>query len=68
LTPSGGSARARGVAVIDRTTSKTEIDDMAGAGIRGVRLNLNTTPSGEVDAEGSKRTLDTAAEQIRDRG
>ncbi len=61
-------SRARGVAVIDRTTSKTEIDDMAGAGIRGIRLNLNTTPSGEVDAEGSTRTLDTAAEQIRDRG
>ena len=61
-------ARARGVAVIDRTTSQTEINDMAAAGIRGIRLNLNTTPSGEIDAEGSKRTLDLAAEQIRDRG
>jgi predicted TIM-barrel fold metal-dependent hydrolase len=61
-------SRARGVAVIDRTTSQTEINDMTAAGIRGIRLNLNTTPSGEIDAEGSKRTLGLAAEQIRDRG
>ena len=61
-------ARARGVVVIDRTTSRTEIDEMAAAGARGIRLNLNTTPSGEIDAEGSKRSLDLAAEQIRDRG
>jgi predicted TIM-barrel fold metal-dependent hydrolase len=61
-------ARARGVAVIDKDTSRTEIDDMAGAGIRGIRLNLNTTPNGEVDADGSKRTLDRAAEQILGRG
>ena len=61
-------ARARGVAVIDKDTSRTEIDDMAGAGVRGIRLNLNTTPNGEVDADGSKRTLDRAAEQILGRG
>ncbi len=61
-------ARARGVAVIDKDTSKTQIDDMAAAGVRGIRLNLNTTPSGEIDADGSKRTLDLAAEQIRGRG
>jgi predicted TIM-barrel fold metal-dependent hydrolase len=60
--------RARGVAVIDRTTSRAQIDEMHAIGVRGIRLNLNTTPSGEIDAEGSKRTLDTAAEQIRDRG
>jgi predicted TIM-barrel fold metal-dependent hydrolase len=60
--------RARGVAVIEKSTSQMEIDDMAAAGVRGIRLNLNTTPSGEVDAERSKQTLDTAAEQIRDRG
>src|ERR1700694_5835210 len=59
---------ARGAAVIDCTTSRTEIDEMAAAGVRGIRLNLNTTPSGEIDAEGSKRSLDLAAEQIRDRG
>jgi predicted TIM-barrel fold metal-dependent hydrolase len=60
--------RARGVAVIDKDTSQTEIDEMAGAGVRGIRLNLNTTPSGEVDADGSKRTLDLAVKQIHGRG
>src|SRR4051812_18344716 len=60
-------ARARAVAVIDKTTSATELDAMAGAGVRGIRLNLNTTPGGEIDAEGSRRTLDAAAEQIRGR-
>src|SRR5215216_1049098 len=60
-------ARARAVAVIDKTTSATELDEMAAAGVRGIRLNLNTTPGGEIDADGSKRTLDVAAEQIRGR-
>jgi predicted TIM-barrel fold metal-dependent hydrolase len=41
---------------------------MAAKGIRGIRLNLNTTPSGEIDADSSKRTLDTAVEQIHGRG
>jgi predicted TIM-barrel fold metal-dependent hydrolase len=61
-------ARARGVAVIDKNTSRNEIDEMAAKGIRGIRLNLNTTPSGEIDADSSKRTLDTAVEQIHGRG
>jgi predicted TIM-barrel fold metal-dependent hydrolase len=60
--------RARGVAVIDKDTSQTEIDEMAAARVRGIRLNLNTTPNGEVDADGSKRTLDRAVEQIDGRG
>ena len=59
--------RARGVAVIDKNTSQTEIDDMNGVGVRGIRLNLNTTPGGEVDADGSKRTLDMAAKQLQGR-
>jgi predicted TIM-barrel fold metal-dependent hydrolase len=61
-------ARARGVAVIDKDTSQTEIDDMAAAGIRGIRLNLHTTPNGEIDADGSKRTLALAADKIQGRG
>jgi len=61
-------ARARGVAVIDKNTSRNEIDEMAAKGIRGIRLNLNTTPSGEIDADSSKRTLDTAVEQIHGHG
>lgn len=58
-------ARARGVAVIDKDTSKTELEEMDAAGIRGIRINLNTTPTGEIDAENSKRTLDMAVEKIR---
>ena len=61
-------ARARGVAVVDKDTSQTEIDEMAAVGVRGIRLNLNTTPSGEIDPDGSKRTLDIAAEKIYGRG
>jgi predicted TIM-barrel fold metal-dependent hydrolase len=61
-------ARARGVAVIDKGTTRDQIDEMAAAGVRGIRLNLNTTPNGEIDADGSKRTLDLAAEQIHGRG
>ena len=61
-------ARARGVAVIDKDTSRNAIDEMAAAGIRGIRLNLNTTPNGEVDVDGSKRKLDLAAEKIQGRG
>jgi predicted TIM-barrel fold metal-dependent hydrolase len=60
--------RARGVVVIDKDTSQTEINEMAAAGVCGIRLNLNTTPNGEVDADGSKRTLDRAVEQIHGRG
>ncbi|MGZ5840581.1 MAG: amidohydrolase family protein [Xanthobacteraceae bacterium] len=61
-------ARARGVAVVDKDTSQTEIDEWTAAGVRGIRLNLNTTPSGELDPDGSKRTLDMAAEKILGRG
>lgn len=60
--------RARGIVVIDGDTSQTELDEMAGAGVRGIRLNLNTTSNGEIDADGSKRTLDVAAEKIGSRG
>jgi predicted TIM-barrel fold metal-dependent hydrolase len=61
-------ARARGITVIDKDTARAEIDEMHAAGVRGIRLNLNTTPSGEVDADGSKRTLDMAVEKIGGRG
>jgi predicted TIM-barrel fold metal-dependent hydrolase len=61
-------ARARGVAVIDKDTSPNAIDEMAATGVRGIRLNFNTTPTGAIDADGSKRTLDMAAEKISGRG
>jgi predicted TIM-barrel fold metal-dependent hydrolase len=59
---------ARGVAVIDMNTSQSEMDEMAAAGIRGIRLNLNTTPNGAVDPDSSRRTLDLAAKKIHGRG
>jgi predicted TIM-barrel fold metal-dependent hydrolase len=61
-------ASARAVVVIDKDTSRTEIGDMAAAGARGIRLNLNTTPTGALDVDNSKRTLDLAAEKIQGRG
>ena len=54
--------RARGVVVIDKSTTAAELDDMAAAGMRGVRLNLETTQ--DTDAAAAKRTLDTIAEKL----
>jgi predicted TIM-barrel fold metal-dependent hydrolase len=61
-------ARARGVAVIDKSTSAAAIDDMATAGIRGVRLNLETNTAGKFDPDAAKALLDTTAKQIGARG
>jgi predicted TIM-barrel fold metal-dependent hydrolase len=61
-------ARARGVAVIDRTTSRKALEEMAGAGIRGVRLNLETNTAGRFDPADAKVVLDATAEQIRGLG
>lgn len=58
-----GAARARGVAVIDKTISSGQIDDMAAAGIRGVRLNFET--AGERSPDNAKRLLAATAEQIK---
>jgi predicted TIM-barrel fold metal-dependent hydrolase len=52
---------ARGVAVIDKSTSAAALDDMTAAGIRGVRLNQT---SGQFD----RKMIETTAEQIRGRG
>jgi predicted TIM-barrel fold metal-dependent hydrolase len=60
--------RARGVAVIDKATSAGAIDEMAAAGVRGVRLNLQTDTAGKFDADGAKALLDTTAQQIAGRG
>jgi predicted TIM-barrel fold metal-dependent hydrolase len=59
-------ARARGVAVIDPATTRGALDEMAGGGIRGVRLNLET--AGEFNPDSAKRQLDTAARQIEGLG
>jgi predicted TIM-barrel fold metal-dependent hydrolase len=61
-------ARARGVAVIDKATSRPAVEDMARAGIRGVRLNLETNVAGRFDPSDAKALLDATAEQIRGLG
>src|SRR4051812_4145406 len=61
-------ARARGVAVIDKNTSRGAIDEMHAAGVRGVRLNLQTNVAGKFDAAGAKALLDATAKQLEGRG
>ena len=58
-------ARGRGVAVIDKSTGAGALDDMAAAGIRGVRLNFET--AGETDPAAIRRGLAAVAEQVRGR-
>ena len=60
-----GRARARGVAVIDERISAAALDDMASAGMVGIRVNLETV--GEVDPKASARQLQAAAELAKDR-
>ena len=54
--------RARGVAVIDDNTSARDLDDMHAAGIRGVRVNLESY--GESDPAVAGRHLRKAAERV----
>ena len=54
--------RARGVAVIDAATSRAELDAMHRAGIRGVRVNLET--AGETDPDAARRNLAAAVERV----
>jgi predicted TIM-barrel fold metal-dependent hydrolase len=60
-----GPARARGVAVIDETVSASAIDEMAKAGVRGVRLNFET--AGESNPDNARRVLDVTAKQLAGR-
>ncbi|MGA2991693.1 MAG: amidohydrolase family protein [Candidatus Korobacteraceae bacterium] len=57
---------ARGIAVIDRTFSAQQLDDFAAAGVRGVRINLETGKGRDLD-EAARRLCD-AAQQIEGRG
>ena len=54
--------RARGVAVIDEATSDAALDEMHRAGIRGVRVNLET--SGETDLGAARRNLTAAVKRV----
>jgi predicted TIM-barrel fold metal-dependent hydrolase/predicted NBD/HSP70 family sugar kinase len=53
---------ARGVAVIDATTSNAALDEMHAAGIRGVRVNLET--AGETDPDAAHRNLAAAVARV----
>jgi len=57
-----GPERARGVAVIDAKTTDTELKEMHAAGIRGVRVNLET--SGQSDPAVSRRNLAAAIKRV----
>src|SRR5260221_11766019 len=61
-----GPERARGIAVIDDKTSAAALDDMQKAGIRGVRVNLET--AGEFDPAASAKKLLAAGDRVKDRG
>ena len=54
--------RARGVAVIDDSTSDAALDEMHRAGIRGVRVNLET--AGETDPDLARRNLAAAVARV----
>jgi predicted TIM-barrel fold metal-dependent hydrolase len=58
-------ARARGVAVIDQSVTAAALDQMAAAGVRGVRLNFET--AGESDPDVAKRVLAATAGQLAGR-
>jgi predicted TIM-barrel fold metal-dependent hydrolase len=58
-------ARSRGVAVIDEKTPDSTLDEMDRAGIRGMRLNLET--AGQTDPEIGRRRFQTAVERIKNR-
>jgi predicted TIM-barrel fold metal-dependent hydrolase/predicted NBD/HSP70 family sugar kinase len=58
--------RARGVAVIDEATSQEALDRMHRAGVRGIRVNLET--AGESDPGTARRNLLAAVERVQPRG
>jgi predicted TIM-barrel fold metal-dependent hydrolase len=57
-----GPPRARGVAVIDNNTTDTQLREMHAAGIRGVRVNLET--AGQSDPAISRRNLAAAIARV----
>ena len=58
---------ARGVAVIDDKTPESELDAMARAGIRGIRINL-ATGAAAPDPAAARKRFQAAAERIKTRG
>jgi predicted TIM-barrel fold metal-dependent hydrolase len=58
-------SRARGVAVIDEKTPDSALDEMDRAGMRGIRLNLET--SGQTDPAVGRQRFQAAVERIKNR-
>jgi predicted TIM-barrel fold metal-dependent hydrolase len=58
-------ARARGVVVLDRSVTAAQLDEMAAVGVRGVRVNLESTQS--TDATAAKRAIGVVAKKLRGR-
>ncbi|HEY2645919.1 MAG TPA: amidohydrolase family protein [Candidatus Acidoferrales bacterium] len=58
-------SRARGVVVIDDKIPDSALDEMDHAGIRGIRLNLET--AGETDPAAARRRFQAAVERIKNR-
>jgi predicted TIM-barrel fold metal-dependent hydrolase len=56
-------ASARGVAVIDEKTPDSALADMERAGIRGIRINLET--AGQTDPEFARRRFQSAVDRIK---
>jgi len=58
-------ATARGVAVIDEKTPESDVDQMASAGIRGIRLNIAT--GGQAVASSARQRLAEAIRRVENR-
>jgi len=56
---------ARGVAVIGKKTQESDLDTMAKAGVRGIRINLVTT--GQIDLGAARRRVTWASDRIKRR-
>ena len=54
--------RARGIAVIDEKTADADLDRMFRAGVRGIRINLET--SGQSDPAAARDRFQAAVKQI----
>jgi predicted TIM-barrel fold metal-dependent hydrolase len=59
---------ARGIAVIDSTFSAAQLDDLAAAGVCGVRINLETGKGRNFELDDAARRLEETARQIEGRG
>jgi predicted TIM-barrel fold metal-dependent hydrolase len=58
-------ASARGVAVIDENTRELDLDAMASAGIRGIRLNIAT--GGQTDTSSARQRFAEAVRRVETR-